>query len=151
MGRYLVLHLPGKEDERMETRVQKAIDLHHQGYNCAQAVVCAYCDLFGMDEETAFKASEAFGFGMGQMEVCGALSGACMLAGIKNSGGLGAVGKTKADTYKINRTLAKAFREKAQSTICRELKGVDTGTVLRTCNDCVEDAARIVEEYLIED
>ena len=79
----------------MESRVQKAIDLHHKGYNCAQAVVCAYCDLFGLDEETAYRASEAFGFGMGQMEVCGALSGACMLAGLKNSGGLAAVGKTK--------------------------------------------------------
>lgn len=135
----------------MESRVQKAIDLHHEGYNCAQAVVCAYCDLFGMDEETAFKASEAFGLGLGQMEVCGALSGACMLAGIKNSGGLRAVGKTKAHTYQINRILAKAFREKAQSTICRELKGVDTGKVLRPCDDCVQDAARIVEQYLLDD
>ena len=38
----------------MESRVQKAIDLHHKGYNCAQAVVCAYCDLFGLDEETGY-------------------------------------------------------------------------------------------------
>ena len=64
----------------MESRVQKAIDLHHKGYNCAQAVVCAYCDLFGLDEETAYRASEAFGFGMGQMEVCGALAGACTVS-----------------------------------------------------------------------
>ena len=133
----------------MESRVQKAIDLHHKGYNCAQAVVCAYCDLFGLDEETAYRASEAFGFGMGQMEVCGALAGACMLAGLKNSGGLQAVVKTKAETYKLDRQLAAAFREKNQSVLCRELKGVESGKVLRPCDGCVEDGARLVETYLL--
>lgn len=133
----------------MESRVQKAIDLHHKGYNCAQAVVCAYCDLFGLDEETGYRASEAFGFGMGQMEVCGALAGACMLAGLKNSGGLQAVGKTKAETYKLDRQLAAAFREKNQSVLCRELKGVESGKVLRSCDGCVEDGARLVETYLL--
>ena len=133
----------------MESRVQKAIDLHHKGYNCAQAVVCAYCDLFGLDEETAYRASEAFGFGMGQMEVCGALAGACMLAGLKNSGGLQAVGKTKAETYKLDRQLAAAFREKNQSVLCRELKGVESGKVLRPCDGCVEDGARLIETYLL--
>ena len=133
----------------MESRVQKAIDLHHKGYNCPQAVVCAYCDLFGLDEETAYRASEAFGFGMGQMEVCGALAGACMLAGLKNSGGLQVVGKTKAETYKLDRQLAAAFREKNQSVLCRELKGVESGKVLRPCDGCVEDGARLVETYLL--
>ncbi|MBS5703079.1 MAG: C_GCAxxG_C_C family protein [Butyricicoccus pullicaecorum] len=133
----------------MESRVQKAIDLHHKGYNCAQAVVCAYCDLFGLDEETGYRASEAFGFGMGQMEVCGALAGACILAGLKNSGGLQAVGKTKAETYKLDRQLAAAFREKNQSVLCRELKGVESGKVLRSCDGCVEDGARLVETYLL--
>lgn len=133
----------------MESRVQKAIDLHHKGYNCAQAVICAYCDLFGLDEETAYRASEAFGFGMGQMEVCGALAGACMLAGLKNSGGLQAVGKTKAETYKLDRQLSAAFREKNQSVLCRELKGVESGKVLRPCDGYVEDGARLVETYLL--
>ena len=133
----------------MESRVQKAIDLHHKGYNCAQAVVCAYCDLFGLDEETGYRASEAFGFGMGQMEVCGALAGACMLAGLKNSGGLQAGGKTKAETYKLDRQLAAAFREKNQSVLCRELKGVESGKVLRSWDGCGEDGARLVETYLL--
>ena len=135
----------------MESRIEKALELHHKGYNCAQSVVCAYCDLFGMDEETAYKASEAFGLGMGQMEVCGALSGACMLAGMKTSGGLEQIGNTKGQTYKLNRVLGEAFREKNQSILCRELKGVETGVVLRSCDGCVEDGARLVEKYLLED
>lgn len=129
-------------------RVAKAVSLHHKGYNCAQSVVCAYADLVGLDEQTAYKISESFGLGMGQMEVCGAVAAACMLAGMKNSGGLENVGKTKGQTYKIDRMIAEEFKDLNKSVICRELKGVETGTVLRTCDGCVEDAARIVEKYL---
>ena len=64
----------------MTERAKLAQDFHNQGYNCAQAVVCAYCDLVGLDKETAYKMSEGFGFGMGCMEMCGALSGAAECA-----------------------------------------------------------------------
>ena len=67
----------------MSERAERALRLHGQGYNCAQAVVCAYCDQFGMDEQTAYRMAEGFGFGMGLMEVCGALSAAFMLAGLR--------------------------------------------------------------------
>ena len=61
----------------METRVEKTIERHNKGYNCAQAVAGTYCDLVGMDEESMFKATEALGLGMGGMEgTCGALTGA---------------------------------------------------------------------------
>lgn len=133
----------------MEGRVEQAIELHKQGYNCAQAVVCAYCDLFAVDHETACRMSEGFGLGMGIMEVCGALSGAFMLAGLKNSGGTAAPGKTKAATYKLTKDIAADFRARNQSLLCRELKGVETGTVLRTCPGCIEDACRLVETYLL--
>ena len=79
----------------MTERAKLAQDFHNQGYNCAQAVVCAYCDLVGLDRETAYKMAEGFGFGMGCMEMCGALSGAFMLAGMKNSAGLDQPGTTK--------------------------------------------------------
>ena len=49
----------------MTERAKQAQDFHDQGYNCAQAVVCAYCDLVGLDKETAYKMSEGFGFGSG--------------------------------------------------------------------------------------
>ena len=108
------------------TKVEKAVSLHDKGYNCAQAVVCAFAEDFGLDEQTAYKMSEAFGLGVGQMEICGAVSGACMLAGMKNSGGLENIGKTKAETYKINRAIADEFKQMNESVICRELKGVQT-------------------------
>ncbi|MDY3618823.1 C-GCAxxG-C-C family protein [Agathobaculum sp.] len=134
----------------MDNRMERAQRLHEQGYNCAQAVVCAYCDLFATDEETAYKMAEGFGLGMGLMDTCGALTGAYMLAGLKGSAGLEAPGKTKAATYGINRELAKAFKEQNGTYICRELKGVGDGNVRRSCQGCIEDACRLVEKLLVE-
>ena len=39
-------------------RAQKAAEYHQKGYNCAQAIVCAFCDKVGLDEKTAFKVSD---------------------------------------------------------------------------------------------
>ena len=95
--------------------------------------------------------SEAFGFGMGMMEVCGALTGGLMLAGLQNSAGVETPGSTKAATYKIDRMLGEAFSEATGSLLCSELKGRDTGKPLCSCDDCIRHAARIVEEKLLAD
>ncbi|MBS5144417.1 MAG: C_GCAxxG_C_C family protein [Butyricicoccus pullicaecorum] len=132
-----------------QSRVERALELHQKGYNCAQAVICAYADLFDIDQQTAYKMSEGFGLGMGMMEVCGALSGGLMLAGLKNSAGVDAPGATKGSTYKLNRTLGQAFQESTGSVLCHELKGRDTGTPLCSCDVCIQHGAQLVEEYLL--
>ena len=135
----------------MSDRVAKAAELHKKGYNCAQAVACAYCDLFGADEKEVFRMMEGFGLGMGDMKcTCGAVSGAIALAGIKNSDVQLEAPKTKGSTYKIAKQLTAAFKEKNQSVICADLKGVETGEMLRSCPGCIEDACKIVEEYLVD-
>jgi C_GCAxxG_C_C family probable redox protein len=136
----------------METRVEETIARHDKGYNCAQAVACTYCDLVGLDEATMFKVTEAMGLGMGGMEgTCGAVSGACVVAGMKNSSGNLEHPDSKGATYQLSKEILKAFKEKNQSTICKELKGVQTGTVLRSCPDCIRDAAAIVENILFSE
>lgn len=120
-----------------------------KGYNCAQAVACAYCHLFGVEEKEAFRAMEGFGGGMGVMGVCGAVSAMAYLAGLKNSDANLEQPKTKAETTKLSKAMHNKFLEKNQSVICKELKGVDTGKVLRSCQGCVEDAGRIIEEVLL--
>jgi C_GCAxxG_C_C family probable redox protein len=135
----------------MSDRVAKAAELHKKGYNCAQAVACAYCDLFGADEKEVFRMTEGFGLGMGDMKcTCGAVTGAVALAGLKNSDVQLDAPKTKGSTYKIAKQLTAAFKEKNQSVICADLKGVETGQMLRSCPGCIEDACRIVEEYLVD-
>lgn len=133
----------------MEERVKRALENHKKGYNCAQSVLCAYSDLLGVEEETLFAVSEGFGGGMGGMlGTCGAVTGMYMAAGLQNSCKELQACSTKAVTNKLVRDLAKEFEEKNQSLICRELKGVETGKVLRSCDGCIEDATRIVGEKL---
>lgn len=136
----------------MKTRVEETISRHDKGYNCAQAVACTYCDLVGVDEETMFKLTEALGLGMGGMEgTCGAITGACVLAGMKNSTGDLEKPNSKGASYKLSRQIVEEFKNQNGATQCRELKGVDTGKVLRACPDCIRDAARIAEKVLFEE
>ena len=140
-----------KEIKDMETRVEKTIERHNKGYNCAQAVACTYCDLVGMDEETMFKATEALGLGMGGMEgTCGAITGAVAVIGAIKSCGDIEKPVSKAATYKLSGELVKRFQEKNQATKCKDLKGIETGKVLRSCPGCIEDATAILEEILAE-
>ncbi len=134
----------------MEERVAKALENHKKGYNCCQAVACAYSDVFGVDEEIMFKISEGFGAGVGNMEgMCGAVSGAVILAGLKNSVGT-QTPKTKKDTYKISGEIVEKFKNKNNSVVCKEIKGVETSKVLRSCDGCIEDAVKLVEEIILK-
>ena len=126
----------------MESRVQKTLENHKKGYNCAQAVACAYCDLVGMDEQSAFRAMEAFGLGMGGMQAtCGALIGAVMAAGSVTDG---------KGTPRTARSILTSFQEKSGATICKDLKGVETGKVLCPCAQCVRNAVLAAGEMLGE-
>ena len=133
----------------MKTRVEETIARHDKGYNCAQAVACTYCDLVGVDEETMFRMTEALGLGMGGMQgTCGAVTGACVLAGMKRSTGNLEAPNSKAESYKLSREITQKFLEKNGSLTCKDLKGVETGKVLRSCPDCIRDAAAIAEQVL---
>lgn len=131
------------------TKKEQAIALHDKKYNCCQAVACAFADETGVPVETLFKAGEAFGLGMGCMDcTCGAVSGAVMLAGFCRSDGNVDVPATKAETYKLSREIVSRFIQKNGSMICKELKGVETGTMLRSCQGCIEDSVELVQEVL---
>ena len=44
----------------MESRVKETIVRHDKGYNCAQAVACTYCDLFGYQVPVAHCQEQCF-------------------------------------------------------------------------------------------
>lgn len=133
----------------MSSRIEEAAKRHEKGYNCSQSVVCTYCDLLGVDEKTAFRLSEGFGAGMGNMEnTCGALSGAVMLAGLKNSDSDLEGPKTKGRTYQLSKEIARRFQETCGAMICKEIKGIGTGQPKYGCRDCVRAAAAIAEDVL---
>lgn len=49
----------------MESRKQIAVEKKHCGLNCAQAVLCTYADLAGIDEETAIRIAYPVWTGIG--------------------------------------------------------------------------------------
>lgn len=134
--------------ERINELVEKATELHHTGYNCAQAVACALSSEVGADENLCFRMMEGFGLGMGQMhETCGAVSGAVATLGFSNSLGTESP-TTKASTYSLVKQIGEQFLNKNGSTFCQELKGLTGKGVLRSCPGCIEDAVRIACDLL---
>ena len=131
------------------TRKEIAARLHEKKYNCAQSVLCAFAEKTGISEQELFKISEGFGAGMGSTNhVCGALSGAIMLAGIVNSDGNTENPQTKAATYKLATDMTELFNKRAGAVNCRDIKGLDTGIPTCSCGDCISYAVEIAEEIL---
>lgn len=84
----------------------------------------------------------------GMTETCGAISGAVAIMGFVMSDGMENP-KTKGQTYKLSREIAKRFGEKKTTTVCGTLKGIgsDKGP-LRSCPGCIDDAVEIACDVL---
>lgn len=154
----------------LEERVEKAGRLFKEGgYNCCQAVVLAYCDVFGLDEKTAASIASGFGGGMGRMrEVCGAVSGMTFLSGLMSPADDPSVKTSRTANYALVQEMAEEFRKINGSIVCRELLGLvpmGSGAVAakespepsdrtaeyykkRPCEEMVRIAARIVGERI---
>lgn len=155
----------------IEERVEKARRLFKEGgYNCCQAVVLAYNDVFGLEDELAASLSSGFGGGMGRMrEVCGAVSGMVMLAGMIRPASDPSVKNWRTANYALVQEMAGEFKEINGSIVCKELLGlVPMGSCTpapkespepsdrtpeyykkRPCEEMVGIAARIVGEQIL--
>ena len=146
----------------MKTKSEKAVELFHTGYNCAQSVFCAFCEDFGMDFETGLKLSSSFGGGMGRLrEVCGAVSAMFMIAGLKYGYSEPNNDVIKQAHYERIQSLAAKFEEKHKTIICREILGLPKGKDTpvpskrtdeyyrtRPCEKCIADAAQIIADFI---
>ena len=103
----------------------KAKALFEQGYNCAQAVLLAFDDITKLDTTTAAALSSSFGGGMGRLrEVCGAVSGMFMVAGITRGYSDPKATTEKMEHYAFLQNLAAEYKKDNGSIICRELLGL---------------------------
>lgn len=147
----------------MEERVNLAVSLFKEGYNCSQSVVAAFADLYGFTREQALKMSASFGGGIGRMrQTCGAACGLFMLAGLETGCIDGKNREGKEANYLLVQALAEEFRKRNGSIVCAELLGLDKKAPTpatpeartteyykkRPCVKMVEEAARIWAEYL---
>jgi C_GCAxxG_C_C family probable redox protein len=149
----------------MGNRAEKSLELFRDGYNCAQSVFAAFSDIYGIDQETALRLSSSFGGGVGrQREMCGAVSGMCMIAGLETGSAKKMDDEGKKYNYEVVQNLCKEFKDITGSIICRELLGLDADGNqnpvpqkrdniyynTRPCEQLVKDASEITERFLAE-
>ena len=138
-----------------------AAELFINGCNCSQALVVAFRDVTGLDRDFSARMASSFGGGMGRMrEVCGAVSGMLMVAGLLY--GYADPGENdcrKKAHYKLVQDLSAAFRAETGSIVCREIlknPPSDPNPTPRTaeyykvrpCARMVMLAAKILDDYI---
>lgn len=134
----------------IDERVEKAKRLFKEGgYNCCQAVVLAYNDVFGIEDETAAAMSSGFGGGMGRMrEVCGSVSGMVMLAGLIRPATDPTVKDWRTANYALVQEMAGEFKAINGSIVCKELLGlVPMGSSQQIPQESPEPSDRTPEYY----
>ena len=139
-----------------------AAELFIGGYNCSQSVVVAFCDVTGLEQDFAARLSSSFGGGMGRMrEVCGAVSGILMVAGLLYGYDTPEDDVSKKALYTLVQALSGKFREEVGSIVCREIlknPPSDPNPTPRTaefykvrpCARMVMLASKILDEYIAE-
>lgn len=149
----------------VEKRSEKAVDYFKEGYNCAQSVYMAYADMFDLDVDLAAKIIAPLGGGMGRLrEVCGAVSGMFMVAGLHIPANNPKNRDIKAKNYAAVQYLANEFTEQNGSIVCRDLLGLtvkkeapipeertETYYKKRPCVEYVRMAATIVGKAIQEE
>jgi len=122
-------------------RKELAVEYKHNGRNCCQAVLLAYKDILNKSDEELLKIGSGFGVGFGSMEAtCGALIASNIILGLLNDG--------SPLLMKESKKMLNEFNDKCKATICKDLKGRDTGIVLTPCDDCVRCAVELIEKRI---
>ena len=128
-------------------------------FNCTQAVLAVFCEAYGLDKEMAFKVSSGLGGGIRRGELCGAVSGAAQVVGLKHGQTVAGDMIAKDNCYAKTHEFADKFKEIHGSIVCRELMGHDVWTVVNEetkklhqeihvtiCAKLVESAVKLLEE-----
>ena len=141
------------------TRAEYAAQLFTEGYNCAQAVAIAFCDVTGFTKEQTARMVSPFGGGFGRMrEVCGAVSGMTFVFGCLY-GYEAPNHEAQLRVYETEQALAAQFKEQAGSIICRDiLKNPPSDPAptprtaeyyaLRPCARMVYRATEVLDNYI---
>jgi len=150
----------------MKDHARLAHENFKKGYNCAQAVACAFCEEMGLEEAAVAKMVSSFGGGLGkQREICGAVSGAAFVLGVLKGYSDPEATTEKTEHYARIQDFSARFKAEHETIICRELlknlelKKENTPEPeprtedyyrIRPCVRFVETAAKVVNEMLAE-
>ena len=152
-------------ESELEARINRAVELFNEGYNCSQSVVAAFADLYGFTFEQSLRMSASFGGGIGRMrQTCGAACGMFLLTGLDCGAIDGSDRAGKSHNYAQVQQLAAQFKAQNGSLICAELHGLKPNAPTsskaeartteyykkRPCPMMVKTAATIFANYLKE-
>lgn len=147
----------GAESATGKSKVDEALALF-KSHNCCQSVLAVYAPELGMDKITALRAAQGMpGIGA-QGNVCGTVSGATLVIGLKttNESNINDP-QAKQKTFETVKEFVARFEKRHSSIKCRELLGRDISTrekhqaavkdkAFANCPGFVETAVEILEE-----
>ena len=138
----------------MQSRVQQVLNCFTKGYNCCQSILATYGDVYGLDNETALKLAAGMGGGIGHTgKVCGFVSAACLLLGLKHGTD---TAEAKLKVFPICGKFCDEFAAEYGSTDCMDIIKCDIRTMEATvkakadgifniCGECGQFAAELLE------
>ena len=107
------------------SHVDKAAAYYSKGFNCSQSVFTAYAAEWGIEEELALKLGTNFGSGARKGELCGAVSGALMVLGLKCGHCDSRDMEAEAKAYAVSEEYMNRFMKANGSVVCRDILGCD--------------------------
>jgi len=145
----------------MMTKADEAAALFRQGFSCSQAVLSAFAPQFRLERDIALRISQGFGAGMGYTDdVCGAISGAVMVIGLRYGRTTAEDKAAKEKTYAVVGEFLRRFKERNGSVECTTLIGYNLSdsqqvaeakkhkAVMGRCPTFVRDAVELVEALI---
>jgi C_GCAxxG_C_C family probable redox protein len=142
-------------------KADEAVVLFQQGFNCTQSILSVYATDFGLDRYIAARISQGFGAGIGRTdEICGSLSGAIMVIGLRHGGTNPDDKAAKEKTYAMVAQFLKEFKALHGSVACTALLGYNLSdpqqyadaiahiVAKEKCPAFVRDAVELVETLI---
>ena len=139
--------------------VEKAIKLYKEEFNCPQAVLCAFADELGLDQETALKIASPFGGGIARNgKICGAITGGLMVIGLKSWNSQKEREAGKADVYRISNQFMDEIKKMNNTLDCEKLLGISVSTTegraivkekklnVKVCSKVINDVVNVLEK-----
>ncbi len=146
--------------DRDMNRKEEAISLFKDGFNCSQVVLHAFADELNIDKEFALKITTGFGGGSRNGELCGAVSGALMVLGMKDGHYIKGDSTRKGRSYGLAKEFTDRFREVQGDIVCKKLLGydlakpdeykilIDEGLFSSECPKYIESAIEVLETMI---
>jgi C_GCAxxG_C_C family probable redox protein len=143
------------------TKSDVAVSSFKAGLSCSQAVLASFAEELGMEKETAYRISCGFGAGIARSgNICGAVSGALMVIGMKHGKATKDDNAAREKTYALVQEFLKEYTALHGPVMCPDLPGYDlrdpvqvaeakkANAAARLCPGMTADAVTILEKVL---